>query len=254
MARSLPSFCLHRIRSDGGGAPPSSILCSREAGSGHGADDVDGNAKEKEAAEGKKGGEGGAVGRKVMVVADGGGDEARTALQWALSHSVRPCDTVVLLDVVRSAGAGGKNRDDPTRGCDYLETMRSICRAKRPEVHVELCLVEGKERGATIVEAARKQGVSLLVMGQKKRSLTWRLLVMWMAAGGKGGGGGHRRVLRAECGVHGARRPAEEPARGRVPHHHPAPERFLAAGLMCVFFLRVRVTHRVAVVSLSLNY
>ena len=43
-----------------------------------------------------------------MVVADGGGDEARTALQWALSHSVRPCDTVILLDVVRSTT--GKNR------------------------------------------------------------------------------------------------------------------------------------------------
>ncbi|KAG8048734.1 hypothetical protein GUJ93_ZPchr0009g524 [Zizania palustris] len=147
MARSLPSFCLHRIRSDGGGAPPPSILCAREAGSGHGADDVDGNAKEKETAEEKKGGEGGgagggAVGRKVMVVADGGGDEARTALQWALSHSVRPCDTVVLLDVVRSAagaGAGGKNRDDPTRGGQCLETMRSICRAKRPEVRVKNC-------------------------------------------------------------------------------------------------------------------
>ncbi|KAF0889560.1 hypothetical protein E2562_028655 [Oryza meyeriana var. granulata] len=117
------------------------------------------------------------------IVEQGGG---RRRGGWALSHSVRPCDTVVLLDVVRSAG--GKNRDDPSRGRQHLETMRSICQAKRPEVHVELSMVEGKETGPTIVEAARKEGVSLLVMGQKKRSITWRLLMMWMT-GGKGSGG-----------------------------------------------------------------
>lgn len=173
MARSLPSFCLHRIRSDGAAAAPPPICAAKD---GDGQDECGDGGKEK-------GGEA-AVGRKVMVVADGGGDEARTALQWALSHSVRPCDTVVLLDVVR--GTGGENRDDP-RGYQHLEAMRSICQAKRPEVRVELSLAEGKERGPTIVEAARKQGVSLLVMGQKKRSITWRLLVMWMA-GGKGSG------------------------------------------------------------------
>ena len=62
------------------------------------------------------------------------------------------------------------------------------------QVRVELSLAEGKDRGPAIVEAARKQGVSLLVVGQKKRSVTWRLLSMWMAsvkgaAGGSGGGG-----------------------------------------------------------------
>ena len=62
------------------------------------------------------------------------------------------------------------------------------------QVRVELSLAEGKDRGPAIVEAARKQGVSLLVVGQKKRSVTWRLLSMWMAgvkgaAGGRGGNG-----------------------------------------------------------------
>lgn len=190
-ARSLPSFCLHRIRSDRTAAAPSPICDKDEKG-------VDGKAQENE-----KGCGAVAVGRKVMVVADGGGDEARTALQWALSHSVRPCDTVVLLDVVRSTG---KNRDD-LRGYQPLEAMRSICQAKRPEVRVELSLVEGKERGPTIVEAARKQGVSLLVMGQKKQSMTWRLLSMWMA-GGKGAGGSTVEycVQHATCMALGIRR------------------------------------------------
>ncbi|KAM0848398.1 hypothetical protein ACQ4PT_054401 [Festuca glaucescens] len=91
-ARSLPSFYLHQIRSDrtAAASPP---ICAK---------DDDGKAEEKEKGYGAV-----AVGRKVMVVADGGGDEARTALQWALSHSVRPCDTVILLDIVRSTG---KNR------------------------------------------------------------------------------------------------------------------------------------------------
>lgn len=30
-----------------------------------------------------------------------------------------------------------------------------------------------------IVEEARKQGAALLVLGQKKQSMAWRLLMMW---------------------------------------------------------------------------
>jgi hypothetical protein len=50
---------------------------------------------------------------------------------------------------------------------------------------------------------------------------------------GRDSGGRHRRrrLLRAERGVHGAGRPAEEPARRRVPHHHQAPEGLLAPGV-----------------------
>ncbi|KAJ1265445.1 hypothetical protein BS78_08G077400 [Paspalum vaginatum] len=198
MARPLSSFCLHRIRSGGtAAAAPPSICANKEASCDDGGESKSSKgAKEDEEvdeAAAKKGGgvESVVVGRKVMVAADGGGEEARTALQWALSHAVRPCDTVVLLDVVRGCG---KNRRDP-RGSQHLEAMRSICQAKRPEVRVELSMAEGKDRGPAIVEAARKQGVSLLVVGQKKRSVTWRLLSMWMAgakgaAGGGGGGGG----------------------------------------------------------------
>uniref|UniRef100_J3NDK9 UspA domain-containing protein n=1 Tax=Oryza brachyantha TaxID=4533 RepID=J3NDK9_ORYBR len=191
MARSLPAFCLHRIRSSdgGGGAPP---ICARQGQGGGG----DGDGKVKE---GKEEEEERAVGRKVMVVADGRGGRCagRTALRWAVSRSVRPCDTVVLLDIVRGAG-NGKNRDDPRRHCQHLETMRSICQAKRPEVRLlSSCACGafggGKERGPAIVEAAKKQGVSLLVMGKKKkRSLSWRLLMMWMAGAGKGGGVGDK--------------------------------------------------------------
>ena len=52
---------------------------------------------------------------------------------------------------------------------------------------IEVAVVEGKDKGATIVEEARNQGVSMLVLGQKKRSTTWRLLMMW--AGNRVAGG-----------------------------------------------------------------
>ena len=73
--------------------------------------------------------------------------------------------------------------------------MCLFCHVMPCQVRVEVSLAEGgggggKDRGPAIVEAARKQGVSLLVVGQKRRSsVTWRLLSMWIA-GVKGGGGG----------------------------------------------------------------
>lgn len=36
-----------------------------------------------------------------------------------------------------------------------------------------------KDKGPAIVEEAKKQRVSLLVLGQKKRSITWRLMMVW---------------------------------------------------------------------------
>lgn len=61
------------------------------------------------------------------------------------------------------------------------------------QVEIDVLVVEGKDKGPTIVEEAKKQGVDLLVLGQKKRSTTWRLLMMWAAGhrvNGGGGGGG----------------------------------------------------------------
>lgn len=53
---------------------------------------------------------------------------------------------------------------------------------------VEVEVVEGKEKGAAIVEAARRLEAALLVVGQKKRSVTWRLMMTW--AGGRAAAAG----------------------------------------------------------------
>lgn len=60
---------------------------------------------------------------------------------------------------------------------------------------MEVTVAQGKEKGPIIVNEAKKHDVALLILGQKKRSMTWRLIMMWasnrvVAGGGSGGNGG----------------------------------------------------------------
>jgi nucleotide-binding universal stress UspA family protein len=57
------------------------------------------------------------------------------------------------------------------------------------QVQVAVAMHEGKERGPIIVEEAKQRGVSLLVMGQRKRSIMWRLIKRWAGKGNRGGSG-----------------------------------------------------------------
>ncbi|KAF0921732.1 hypothetical protein E2562_017002 [Oryza meyeriana var. granulata] len=131
-------------------------------------------------------------GRRVMVVADGRA-EATGALQWALSQAVRCNDAVLLLAVVRPATAsagedGGESycvNISRTRCYQQLDAMRCMCESARPEVKVEVCVVEaaGRERAPALVEAARRHGASLLVLGQRRRRPVARwLLALWPPA------------------------------------------------------------------------
>ncbi|XP_024994933.1 uncharacterized protein LOC112528198 isoform X2 [Cynara cardunculus var. scolymus] len=116
------------------------------------------------------------VGRKVMIVVDSS-IEARNALQWALTHTVQSHDIVVLLHVKKITSKQG-----------FLCSMKNSCQLKRSDVEVEISMVEGKEKGRTIVEEAKRQEVTMLVLGQKKQLFSWRLLLTW--AGRPVGGGG----------------------------------------------------------------
>ncbi|XP_038975505.1 uncharacterized protein LOC120106604 [Phoenix dactylifera] len=172
----LPSFCLNRgatpvrVRSPPIDSKPVSATveaCQLLEPSANVEESSDGTKKDVE------------LGRRIMVVVDSS-PEAKTALQWTLSHSVGSNDTIVLLDIVKPSKHGEQlQRERDPKGSELLCAMKSICQSKRPEVEVEFSIVEGKERGPAIVEEARKQGASLLVMGQKKRWITWRLLMMW---------------------------------------------------------------------------
>ncbi|XVE74379.1 hypothetical protein DITRI_Ditri12bG0012100 [Diplodiscus trichospermus] len=123
------------------------------------------------------------IGRKIMMVVDSS-IEAKGAIQWALSHTVQCQDTVILLYVTKPSKQvpvtnDESNKNRAPKACEPVSSLKNMCKQKRPEVEVEVIVVQGKEKGPTIVEEAKKQGVELLVLGQKKRSTTWRLIMMW---------------------------------------------------------------------------
>ncbi|GMI95224.1 hypothetical protein like AT5G17390 [Hibiscus trionum] len=129
-------------------------------------------------------------GNKVMVVVDSS-MEAKGALDWALSHTIQAEDTIVLLHVAKPRKRELSKRKRNPRVDDLLHVLKNMCQRKRPGVRVEVAEVEGKEKGAIIVEAAKQLKVSLLVLGQRKKSIIWRLMRRLVAKrGGCGGAGG----------------------------------------------------------------
>lgn len=79
------------------------------------------------------------------------------------------------------------------RAYEKLHSMKTTCEMRRPGVQVELVILEGKEKekGAIIVEEAKKQKVSLLVLGQRKKSMVWRFMMIrrWSSSKKNMGGG-----------------------------------------------------------------
>ncbi|KAK7407447.1 hypothetical protein VNO78_09384 [Psophocarpus tetragonolobus] len=125
---------------------------------------------------------GSVIGRKIMIVVDSS-LEAKAAVQWALTHTVQNQDTIVLLHVMKPSNKQATDEDSSKeiapKAYELASSFKNMCQSKRPEVQTEIAVIEGKEKGPKIVHEAKKQGVALLVLGQKKRSTTWRLLLMW---------------------------------------------------------------------------
>ncbi|CAI9775191.1 unnamed protein product [Fraxinus pennsylvanica] len=119
------------------------------------------------------------IGRKIMIVVDSS-LESKNALQWALTHTVQTQDMVILLHVTKPSKRGREcNKGINSRVFEFLSSMKNVCQLKRPEVHIEVAVAEDRKKGPAIVEEAKKRGVALLVLGQKRRSLTWRLMMVW---------------------------------------------------------------------------
>ncbi|XP_075479705.1 uncharacterized protein LOC142520559 [Primulina tabacum] len=115
-------------------------------------------------------------GNRVMVVVDSS-PEARGALDWVLSHTVQSQDKIILLHVAKQDAT--KNGETNQPAYNLLRSSKSMCQLKRPEVQVEMAVREGKEKGQIIVEEAKRLKASLLVLGQQKQSLLWRLRLIW---------------------------------------------------------------------------
>ncbi|KAI3842452.1 hypothetical protein MKX03_035059 [Papaver bracteatum] len=129
------------------------------------------------------------IGRRIMLVVDSS-LEAKGAIQWALSHTIQNQDTIILLSVTKTTSSHHgeqTNTEMYVKEYELLYSLKNMCHVRRPKVQIEVAVVEGKEKGPTIVAEAKNQGVSLLILGQKKRSMTWRLVMMW--AGNRIGAG-----------------------------------------------------------------
>ncbi|XP_072973881.1 uncharacterized protein [Typha angustifolia] len=138
----LPSFCLNRIatrvrvRSPPVDPKPDSTDVETPPPSCNGEKKEQEKEKEKEK-------EVESVGRKVMVVVDWS-QEAKTALQWALSHSLQSTDTITLIDIIKPCKNGGeqprKDGDRDPKEYQLLNAMKSICQSKRPEQSLATCV------------------------------------------------------------------------------------------------------------------
>ncbi|KAL8483496.1 hypothetical protein ACS0TY_026254 [Phlomoides rotata] len=118
---------------------------------------------------------------RVMIVVDSS-YEAKGALEWALSHTVQIHDTVILFHVHRKDGK--TNEKIYQSAYDLLQATKNVCQLRRPKVHVEISIQQGKEKGATIVEAAKQLRASHLVLGQRTQSFIrylqiWRRIKTW---------------------------------------------------------------------------
>ncbi|XP_022776707.1 universal stress protein PHOS32-like [Durio zibethinus] len=178
----LPGFCLNRIRPHVRvRSPPIQAKPDVNSTKTDQKDEICGKVEEDKSSNGEKPGL--VIGRKIMIVVDSS-IEAKGAIQWALSHTVQCQDTVILLYVTKSSkqvpvASDESDKNSDPRTCEPVSSLKNMCKQKRPEVEVEVAVVQGTEKGPTIVEEAKKQGVSLLVLGQKKKSMTWRLIMMW---------------------------------------------------------------------------
>ncbi|KAG6765761.1 hypothetical protein POTOM_029818 [Populus tomentosa] len=189
----LPGFCLNRIRPRVRVRPPPiqakpNLNSTTNDQNNENPDSVVGDQEKPGNSEGKPVE---LIGRKIMIVVDSS-IEAQGALQWALSHTVQSQDLLILLHVTKESSkkaTGTKTRKErgAPRACELVNSVKNMCQLKRPEIQIEIAVVEGKEKGPVIVEEAKKQEVALLVLGQKKRSMTWRLIMMWASNRATGG-------------------------------------------------------------------
>eukprot|EP00249_Psilotum_nudum_P016628 c25917_g1_i1 orf=733-1296(+) len=117
--------------------------------------------------------------RRVTVVVDKS-KESRHAMFWALSHVVHTSDMVTLLHVhPEQKPSTGQFQGNLSKGSlkskssELANSLKMICSACRPEVEINVIVVEG-DNGPAIVGEVKKIQTSILVLGQQKPSLLQR--------------------------------------------------------------------------------
>ncbi|CAH2055219.1 unnamed protein product [Thlaspi arvense] len=121
------------------------------------------------------------AGNRVMVVVDKV-IASTGALEWALKHTLQSHDYLFLLYFSKPFTKGKrKNRKREVKTDELVHTLKKLCQTKRPGIEVEIRRLEGKEKekGEKIVEEAKEQEVSLLVVGEEKKPPVWRMVKRW---------------------------------------------------------------------------
>lgn len=104
--------------------------------------------------------------KRVMVVVDEiCGSRAKHTMMWALTHVANKGDILTLVHVVSPYGNG-----DSSLVPDLLSSLGSFCKASRPEVEVEVLVIQGSKL-PTVLTQVKKLEVSVLVLTKRNPSL-----------------------------------------------------------------------------------
>ncbi|KAI9201199.1 hypothetical protein LWI28_020036 [Acer negundo] len=110
-------------------------------------------------------GNGGVVMRKRVMVLVDETSHSKHAMMWALTHVTNKGDLLTLLHLIPPNSHHSSSSYSP-----YLaNSLGSLCKASKPEVEVEVLVIQGPKLG-TVINQVKKLEVSVLVLGQKKPS------------------------------------------------------------------------------------
>ncbi|GAB2235234.1 hypothetical protein Drorol1_Dr00027729 [Drosera rotundifolia] len=130
------------------------------------------NWNQMEGLNGENGGfgaKGGCVMRKRVIVVVDETMRSRHAMIWALTHVTNKGDFLTLLHVVKDWESGDDSSGRETEGHLVVGNLGDLCRACKPEVGIEVLVVQGPKL-ATVLSQVKKLEVSVLVLGHKKPS------------------------------------------------------------------------------------
>ncbi|XP_022991061.1 uncharacterized protein LOC111487767 [Cucurbita maxima] len=115
--------------------------------------------------------------KRVMVVVDHT-SQSNHATMWALTHVANKGDVLTLLHVITNSSTDSSS----SSSSPFCATsLGSLCKASRPEVEVEVLVIEGPKLG-TVMNQVKKLEVSVLVLGQRRPSF----LSCFCGSGGAG--------------------------------------------------------------------
>ncbi|KAG7016492.1 hypothetical protein SDJN02_21601, partial [Cucurbita argyrosperma subsp. argyrosperma] len=142
--------------------------------------------------------------KRVMVVVDQT-SQSNHATMWALTHVANKGDVLTLLHVITDSTSSFADSSSSSSSSFCATSLGSLCKASRPEVEVEVLVLEGPKL-ATVMNQVKKLEVSVLVLGQRRPSSFFSCFC------GSGGAGDlvEQCINNAECLTIGVRKQSRD--------------------------------------------